>query len=229
MSEVTIGTELSLSKPEFGVQKKVIVSEVSEERMGGHFYKRKIEADGMNLVVRRVFLNPSEMFPQEKDLKSDAERYVRKWQLLREAGVPTASSMRVVDGGTVAMGDMTRDGSRFFGKEQVLKVYEGRDEGPRELNQTERLFLAIDSQKIKDEMARVLKLAWDKGMRLPFDDPYDILIHPDGKWEVLVLDLAGLRPRKSESEDVLESELEHMTEEIDLMREHLLKISAKHQ
>ena len=78
-------------------------------------------------------------------------------------------------------------------------------------------------------MARVLKLAWDKGMRLPFDDPYDILIHPDGKWEVLVLDLAGLRPRKGESEDVLESELEHMTEEIDLMREHLLKISAKHQ
>lgn len=226
MGEISIGTELPLSKPKNGLQKKVDVSWVSGEVMGGSFYKRKVESGEMKMVVKRVFLSSRDVFPEEADLRNDAERYVKKWQILRDADVPTASSMRVVDENTIAMGDMTRDGSKFFGKELWVKIMDGVDEKMRELTPMEKIFLGIDSLKIKEEMGRVLKLAWDKGIRLPYDDPYDILVHPDGSFEVLVLDLSGLRPRKEENEAILESELTSMKKDVDKMKKHLIKIST---
>lgn len=221
-----------------GEVKKVFVTEVLENQhqMGGVYEKRKVEAvvdpkdkerseRKMRLVLKDAYLPKRYDFSFDNPEMSMAERYFRKWKLLKENGIPTTSSMRVVDEEVVAMGDMTWDGSEFFGKEKDITALEGRDSAKRKLFKMEKVFLSIDPEKIKEEMERVLKLAWDKGIRLPYDDQCDLLVHPDGTWEVLVMDLSQLRPRKEESEEALEDDRKDMWQMVDEIRSHLLEIA----
>jgi len=123
MNEPEIGQEINLIKNE--EKRTVTVSNVAENmhQMGGTYPKHKIEAQSetgreMKLVLKDVSERPDEryFFPGETKEMSSAERYLYKWNILRQKGLPTAGSMRIVDKGTVAMGDMTADGSQFFGK-----------------------------------------------------------------------------------------------------------------
>jgi hypothetical protein len=223
-----------------GEKKKVYVTKIlaNEKQMGGCFDKRKVEAvvnpDADNiegkrvirLVLKDAYTSYWNHFPSEVLGLSVAERYLEKWNILRNCGIPTVSSMRVIDRDTVAMGDMTWDGSAFFGKQLVSDIGDKKDLDKRSLTVMEKIFLGIDPNKIKEEMKRVQMLAWDKGIRLPDDDLYDLIVHPDGTWQVLVVDLANLRPRKNERLESIENELNYMWEDVDIIRKHLLEISS---
>ena len=129
--------------------------------------------------------------------KTPAGMYYDRWLHLRELGRPTVGSMRVVDENTVAMGDMTVGGGVFFGKEKMYELggeLEGKlyGESVRDNTQMEKVFLEIDRSLIEAEIDRVQDLAWKNGIKLPPDDPIDILVMPDGTFKVLVLDLSML-------------------------------------
>lgn len=244
MNEVGIDTEnnsVNLFDDKGGV-KKVFVTEVlgDQNNMGGFFEKRKVEAvvdqenkerseRKLHLVLKSVGLLHKDDFPLENSLASAAERYLGKWKLLKEAGIPTVSSMKLVDDETVAMGDMTWDGSKFFGKaENEMKVYGQGETVKRELTNMEKIFLSIDPEEIKQKTERILKLAWDSGIRLPLDDPYDLLVHPDGSWELVVIDLSDVRPRKSgETIDDLKEDEDFILEDIEKLKKHYQEISLQ--
>jgi hypothetical protein len=244
MNEIGIDTDdNSVSLIKEGDERKVFVVDVlgGKYQMGGEYDKRKVEAvvdpndekrseRKLRLVLKEATLLHKDDFLLENPQASLAERYYGKWKLLRDAGIPTASSMRIVDDKTVAMGDMTWDGSKFFGKEKYIEVLEGRDTNVRELTAIEKVFLSINPQKIKQEIERVQKLAWEKGIMLPGDDPYDLLVHLDGTWQILVLDISELRPRrKSDRIEDLEAEKEEMWEDVDIIRTHLIKLKNENE
>lgn len=230
-----IDGSIKLSKG-FGDEKKVFVTKERENKnqMGGAYEKRKLDAvvdrkdrkrkeRTLGLVLKKIWLDYHDDFPFEKQNASMSEKYIGKWRLLKEVGIPTVPSMRLVDEETVAMGDMTRDGSQFFGKAKYIEALEGGDLTKRPISKIEKLFLDINPRNIKREIARVQKLAWEKGIILPLDDPYDLIVHPDGTWQVLVLDLSWLRPRrKTDRVEDLEIEKKIMWEDIDIIRKYLL-------
>lgn len=236
MMDQEVGDTINLSKGE-KEQKKVTITDVHESmfQLGGSHEKLRVEVatnkNGeendrkMSMILKEIDKEDVYYFPSETENMTQAERYLEKWNILRRNGIPTVCSMRVVNDRTVAMGDMTTDGSSFFGKEIGIRAYEKRFIEKRPLKVTEEVFLSIDPMDLKQEIERVQKLAWDKGIILPDNDPYDLLVHPDGKWEVLVLDVQQLKP-KGEADTIEELDLqkEDMWENVDVIRNYLLKV-----
>lgn len=167
------------------------------------------------------------LFGSEQISMSPARRYYERWRFLRSIGVPTVSSMRVIDDCRVAMGDMTIGGAVFFGKEKSINAdQEARRDARRELSELERVFLDIGLGKIKEEIVRVQVLAWEKGVRLPADDEYDLLVRLDASFQVLVLDLSQLRKRRDEAGDSLLRERNILFGYLDKMAANLRKVGG---
>lgn len=223
---------------------EVAIKEVVGRDMGGAFPKSAVmgeirsNEDGgrareVKLVVKRAYIDvrKNDVFGNEDKGMSMARRYFERWKYLRKIGIPTVSSMRLVDEIRLAMEDMTTDGSEFMGKgkREELCGLEYSDRS-RELTTGERLFLEIDPQKIKDEVGRVADLAWDHGITLPDDDPYDLLIHLDGSFEVLVMDITALgKVGKEFSYEEFEQERGSYLREVDITRKKLLKLVERNK
>ena len=218
--------------------------EVGELReLGGAYAKSRVEGvfrgglsyeKGRGKELRLVIKNVGTgydfsygFFGEEEKSTNPARRYYERWRFLRSIGMPTASSMRVVDDRRVAMGDMTLGGAAFFGKEkEKITAQEKRRGVRRELNETEKAFLGIDPQKIKQEIVRWQVFAWENGFRLPGDDEYDLRVWPDGRFQVLVLDLTGMRKRRDEKMDVLNGEQRWLFSGLDHLFAGLKKIGG---
>ena len=106
---------------------EVEITNVSRERMGGVWPKKKLEAKPrlvsknretkMRLVKKEAIVLPDDdsLFGDERMGMSWARRYYERWRFLRKLKIPTASSMRLVDERHVMMGDMSVGGYVFFG------------------------------------------------------------------------------------------------------------------
>lgn len=240
------GTVLELEK-DGSVQGRVVTTKIKGDKndLGGSYDKTSYEAKivglsgnaeisprKMNVVIKVAFVDQckSVYFGDEKEGMSESRKYYERWKFLKSIGVPTATSMRVVDEKSVAMGDMTWDGSQFFGKAKLKSINGERDqEIKRDLLEAEKIFLSIDPNEIKKEFVRIQEKCWDNGIRLPFDDMFDLIVHPDGKWEVLVLDLTFLDKREGEKHDDLILERQRVFEKIDNLRKGLLNISKNYE
>jgi hypothetical protein len=238
MNEVGVDIEdkgISLHKDN-DVKKVFMRMEIeNKHQMGGNFDKRKVEAvieptndrresNKMRLVLKQVMLGHDNILAKDNS-KSIAEKYVEIWKMFKEAGIPTVSSMRVVDDDTVAMGDMTADGSQFFGKARSEEVWYFKELKERPLTEMENKFMKIEPEEIEAEFERIQNIAWNKGLRLPSDDLFDILVHPDGSWQLLVIDLSYAKLRKDESVDELKDENKLVVEDVNTMRDYYLNIS----
>ncbi len=218
----------------------VEVVTVSAEDLGGAYSKNKVEAKPflgektkekrMKLVVKRaiVSIGDGDAFGDEQMAMTPARRYYERWRFLRKLGIPTVSSMRVVDDRHVVMGDMTVGVAAFFGKEKRWTVSgEIRRETYRELDKTEKVFLSIDPEVIKREIVSLQMLAWANGIRLPSDDEYDLLVRPDGSFQVLLMDLTQMRKRRSEGAHVLIREREFLFGSLDHLIRDLRKLGGE--
>lgn len=215
------------------------ITSVSAEKMNGAYEKNKVEAKPflgektrekrVKLVVKRAVVSrrDGDIFGDEQVAMTPARRYYERWRFLRKLGIPTVSSMRVVDDHYVAMGDMTVGGAAFFGKEKWWTVSgEMRRGERRELDKTEEMFLNIDPETIKREIARLQVLAWVNGIRLPPDDEYDLLVRPDGSFQVILMDLTQMRKRGDETIDVLVRERELSFRALDGLISNLRKLGG---
>lgn len=183
------------------------------EKLGGTYSKKRLAGEikltpessrsrEINMVTKFVghsfdsaFSGP--LIEGEGCDMSPAERYLARWKYLRSHGIPTVGSMRVVDGNKVAMGDMTANGGEFFGKEKGMQLeWELRDGVIRKLTETEQAFLKIDKKELKTELDRLVDDAWEKGIRLPWDDPFEVLVRDDGSYQLMILDLGYLTKRR---------------------------------
>jgi len=65
------------------------------------------------------------------------------------------------------------------------------------------------------------------GIGLPNDDEFDDLVHPDGSFQVMVVDLTELRKLKEKEHFDFHRQKKEMFRLIDDIRENLKKISAR--
>lgn len=116
-----------------------------------------------------------------------ATDYFADWNNFTKAGVHTVPLMKIYDEHTILMSDMTADGSVFYGKNMVYACFERFKNG--KITDMDRKFLNIDPNDILKEAQRNVEAANKAHLFLPYDDPFDVLVHPDGTWEVVTIDL----------------------------------------
>ncbi|HLE50321.1 MAG TPA: hypothetical protein VI791_04215 [Patescibacteria group bacterium] len=217
----------------------VSISEVSKERLGGRYDKSRLKVFPMSgdrvrnaeigLVLKRASVDSGDtnLFGDERLGMESALRYYERWKFLKMVGVPTVSSMRVIDEYRIAMGDMTVGGGEFFGKAKKIAIMLELEKGiRRELSPLEKTFLNIDTEAIKQKVADLQEIAWKNEVRLPGDDQYDLLVRPDGSFQVIVMDLSRLRRKGSESYSDLLNERSGFNSELDDFRSGLKRLGT---
>lgn len=176
------------------------VDTISKERMSGFYPKNKARLringgdDMLDVVIKKAPSFGSFTFGEEGRVMSPAMSYFHRWLYLKSIGIPVVPSMWVVDSYRVAMPDMTKNGGKFFDKEYLwglLDLYNGGKS--RELLEVEEKFLEIDERRIKAEISRIHKIAWDNCVLLPTDnEEWSVFVELNEGWQVLVLDLSHL-------------------------------------
>ena len=238
---VGVGTRLNIKGEHQGSREVRLRADVIKpDILGGWFPKSKTEFTVVDMdskeptehklktVVKNAHIATTDFtIGNENKDQPHAQRYWERWRYLKSIGIPSVTSMRVIEGDRILMGDMTADGSGFVGKEtREDLVYGGRTSG---VNKTELMFLKLDPEPIKAEIARLMDIAWKHGFVLPDDDEeYNLWIHPDGTWQVIVMDLSFINER---TEAGLEEEKRRVLGNFDQMRDLLLDAylaSTKH-
>ncbi len=116
-----------------------------------------------------------------------ADGFIKEWQKLKKAGIPTIPTVRKISPFDVVMTNMTADGSAFFGKSDLWpSLVRKNDNKVREIDQK---FLAINLEEVETKATEIAKQATAHNIALPYDDPFDLLVHPDGSWQLVVLDI----------------------------------------
>lgn len=147
---------------------------------GGFFSKQPVEAqiEGSSHVTP-MFIKETHKPDDENDIVT-AEMYYNYWKRLKNAGIPTVPTMRVIAPNEVIMTNMTADGSVFFGKH--------RSHSEPISDQFIQHFLSINPADIQFSAQQIVKRADENNIILPDDEAFTLLVHPDGSWEVMVLD-----------------------------------------
>jgi len=241
MENVDIGEKVDLAKNGHQTSKAEVIDIIGSDReMGGLFDKSKIVARlrkgdrsrELRMVIKDAYISANKSkttdncFGKESKEMSQAKRYYERWRYLMSIGIPTVSSMRVVDELRIAMGDETSDGSDFFGKSKKESVAMELKFGKRRmLTEIERQYVGINPEEIREKLRSLQERCWAKGIRLPYDDEFDLIVHPDGSWRVLVLDLSALTKRANEPESVLDEQMSVMMGDVFKLRKDLLTLS----
>lgn len=186
---------ISVGKPGTRLYSLRVVSSIPERSGNEPKFKISVSPIGCNgreKEVRLPFFKKTVMIIDfnfhwmHEDL-SMAQLYYCIWRKLKDAGVPTIPNVRIVDDDNVLITDLTADGSQFFGKAGYIKwLFEDRQPG---LSGPEKHFVNVDIDKVARRAREIELLALKHGLVLPSDDPFDLLVHPTGAWEVVVLDI----------------------------------------
>lgn len=116
--------------------------------------------------------------------KTNAQAYFEKWQGIKNSGLPTVPTMRVISNNEVIMTDLTADGSVIYGK------HDEKDLTKRTSPPADKLFMRINTQAIEVRARQIQKMADKQNITLPTDsDPFVLVVHPNGSWELVVLDV----------------------------------------
>ncbi len=192
-----------------GKKKEALVTEIKKKSDGGTENRSRAEiyiADSRgpeydhtkDVVVKEVevsYGNENVLFGDENLDQSPAERYFQRWLYLKKIGVSVLESLSfLADGKRVIMKDVTADGSEFVDKETFRGLGHGDTfviDGV--LSECQKKFLEIDKNELKEKVLHNFSTAWNSGVSLPDDwEEFAVLVHPDGDYDVLVLDLTKL-------------------------------------
>lgn len=163
---------------------------------------------GINLIERYRFIpaqeqdrlmqtNDPELWEQR--FRSHAEAYIAHWKAFKHVGLPVVNTARLTNEGTLLLTDVKADGSETYGK-GLRRVLEGTlkeiDQEPRINASIDSVFLGIMGQQwelVIKKVDELVTLATKNGIILPKDfDAFELLVHPDGSWQLITLDLRAV-------------------------------------
>lgn len=133
-------------------------------------------------------------FKELRDDESAADKYCEFWEQLKKAEIPTVPSIIKLADNKVAMTNLTADGTVLYGKN---RFFSNVNRMP-----TDELFSKIESWEIYNKGREILEKANKAKIVLPKDDPFELLVHPNGSWELIVLDLSQFEHVKEEGQSV---------------------------
>lgn len=121
-------------------------------------------------------------------------RYIDTWKAFRAADMPVVPTLRLSSAGTVLATDIKADGSEVYGKGVLMSLCAGRKyRRIRPHRAIDPLFLQITSPSNLPTVAASVheyrNRADTHSLGLANDDPFELLVHPDGSWDLICLDL----------------------------------------
>ena len=142
-----------------------------------------------SLLTRKVelFCLPTLLgFEFEKELDF-ADKHILAWEILRDRGFSVVPSVRKVDRETVATTNLVAD--------EITSIYDQKIDAivERDTQAMDGEFVKIPTGKIAEKADVLLNLADKSGVELMSDGPFHILVKPDGRWDLIVLDIGKVR------------------------------------
>lgn len=144
------------------------------------------------------------------------DQWIHVWEAFRNAGIPVVKSMRQFGDDKIFMKNLKHDGSEIFGKGYFVLSEAKVEEGPLPpLTDMEKKFIQVmetDLPKIETDLKDILERAKAHNLILPWDDPFELIIHPDGRWEIIVLDLSCAKESENTylNDEIMDQGLEHL-------------------
>jgi len=147
----------------------------------GRDYKRRLQGTVGNQSVSLI-----ERFPKE-----DPDAIINNWIMLRNAGLAVLPTMWKTENNSLIALDVKSDGSEVYGKyfSRLITNPNSYNNRPRPRPEIDRLLGEIDLAQVKEEADRYITLAVQNNVVLPYDDPFELVVHPDGTWNLVILDV----------------------------------------
>lgn len=132
---------------------------------------------------------------------------VRTWARFHTSNITVAPDIYVSDYDKLMVPDLKADGSEVYGKYLAALLLDRRE---RELErpQIDELFVGLlepKERQINDKVAQCARTASEERLKLPFDDPLELIIHPDGSWDLIVLDFTFAEVMPTDNASSLEA------------------------
>lgn len=163
-----------------GEKKDQIKAKVKNPRYG--------KERSISLIIKKIRM----LRRNEEELKMHAsDVWLGKWKTLKKAGIPVVETVRRVSDTEVAMTDLTASGDTIFGRH--------RNKEAKEANE---FLMKIDGEDIKKRALEVAQLADDAGILLADDDALALVVHKDGSWNVIALDIGNTEFKKDSPYDI---------------------------
>lgn len=137
----------------------------------------------------------------ERDYSDPYERrarntYIKNYTALREAGVPVVPEVLTTDNDRLLVTDVKADGSEVYGRGMAWALSWCSDDSERSRphRDVDPHFLRLTSpEKLPDieKQASVYAAnAAEHDIVLAADDPFELKVGPDGRWDLIALDLS---------------------------------------
>lgn len=156
----------------------------------------------VKMIVKRI---NNLTISDEEERMPFADIWISKWKTLKAAGIPVVPTIRRVSDTEVAMTDLSADGSGVYGKADITEERIRRN--------TDRKLMEIDLNKVIEKTQEIATRANQSGILLAMDDALVLVVHPDGNWEVMALDIGHTERREDFLKTVHPSHAENWNEE----------------
>ena len=144
----------------------------------------------------------------ERGWMGAGDDYINKWKQFNSVGLPVVSTIRRTDKGTILLTDVKADGSEVFGgslRSTLKNIHNLRSSNP-----LDQRFLEIindgNIEQIQSQVADFVERATKAFIALPSDGAFELIVHPNGTWNLITLDLrrAEINQNKSSYESLKE-------------------------
>ncbi len=120
--------------------------------------------------------------------------YIDAWIGFRAAGMPVVPTLRTNAETSLLVTDVKANGGEAYGKALQLITSGALDEQrTRPRQQIDEIFMDLTGinnfPAIEEEAQRLLDRANASNLRLPYDDPFELVVNPNGTWKLMTLDL----------------------------------------
>jgi hypothetical protein len=158
---------------------------------GGFELKSKIKAK-----IRKKTREKTIRFVERQGNSMRIGGYINGLEKAKKAGLPVPPTLRRISECSIAVSDLSVDGSIFLGKAYKEQIRKDNKFTLNELSKQEELILSVTEKEqfmaITERANSLADLATINGIRLPIDDPLELKLKPDGTWDLVILDLQHL-------------------------------------
>lgn len=120
---------------------------------------------------------------------------ISNWKKMKNVGLPVPEELLLNPmRGFVLLTDVKADGSEVYGKGLSYCLNHAdvvqRDRPRPEID---KIFLELTTQQklpiLEEAAQQIVSLANEHNFELPYDDGMELIIHPDGSWNMIILDI----------------------------------------
>lgn len=142
--------------------------------------------------------------------------YVEAWPIMKKKKLPVVPTMRIVDKRagkddnpedegdlSLLVTDVKKDGSEVYGKGYFRSLFEPYTwSSYRRRPDIDERFLevmATEKSDVRTKAREYADTATRSNIVLPRDDPLEMIVHPDGTWDFIILDLEKVRVQRKDN------------------------------